>query len=101
MPTEQPSNQQNDDAPVPRDGESAAAVLSDDRMNDAPGGGGLMGAGAGSPEAGSAQGKAGAATPNSPIDARLPAGTDGDDGLAEAEARTRSLGDEPNERGSA
>lgn len=100
MPTDQPSNAPNGDAPEPRDGESAAAVLSDDRMNDQPGGGGLMGAGAGSPDAGSAEGKAGAATPNSPIDAQLPAGTEGGDGLAEAEARTRSLGDEPNERGS-
>ncbi|SFP72822.1 hypothetical protein [Sphingomonas rubra] len=93
MPTEQPNNQPTDTAPQPLDGESAAAVLSDGRMDDAPGGGGLMVAGAGGADAGTAMGKAGAATPNSPIDAELPHG--GGEELAEKEAQTRALGDEP------
>lgn len=95
MPTDQPNNQPIEGAPQPRDGETAAAVLPDGRMDDAPGGGGLMGAGAAGADAGTAMGKAGAATPNSPIDAELP--HDGGDALAGKEARTRSLGDEPPE----
>jgi len=97
MPTDQPNNAPKGDVPQPRDGDNAAAVLSDDRLDDAPGGGGLMGAGAGGAEAGSAQGRAGAATPNSPIDAHLP--HDGGEGMADDEARTRSLDDEQDERG--
>lgn len=97
MPTEQPTNAPQGEAPQLRDADTPAAVMSDDRLDDAPGGGGLMGAGAGGSQAGSAEGRAGAATPNSPTDAQLP--HDGGDGTAAAEARTRSLGDEPNERG--
>ena len=97
MPTEQPTNAPQGEAPQLRDADTPAAVMSDDRLDDAPGGGGLMGAGAGGSQAGSAEGRAGAATPNSPIDAHLP--HDGGDDLAQEEARTRSLDDEPNERG--
>jgi hypothetical protein len=100
MPTNQPNNAPADDTPALKDQDNAAAVLSDDRLDDAPGGGGLMGAGAGSPLAGTAAGKAGAATPNSPIDAHLPHG--GGEEKAEREAQTRSLGDDaPTERRSA
>lgn len=96
MPTGQPSNADTGSRPEPKDADTAAAVLSDDRLDDAPGGGGLMGPGSGEPLAGTAEGRAGAATPGSPIDAGLP--HDGGDGQAEAEARTRALGDEPSER---
>lgn len=97
MPTGQPSNADTGDTPQARQGDAreadtAGAVLSDDALDDAPGGGGLMGAGAGGPEAGTARGQAGAATPNSPIDAALP--HDGGDAIAEAEARVRSGGED-------
>lgn len=92
MPTSQPSNAPSGDKPVAKDEDSPAAALSDDRMDDAPGGGGLMGAGAGGSLTGDAQGQAGAATPNSPIDAHLPAASGGERN-AEREAQTRSLGD--------
>lgn len=95
MPTNASTNADPGSAPELKDQDTAAAVLSDDRMDDLPGGGGLMGAGAGGAHVGSAEGRAGAATPNSPIDAELP--HDGGDGQAEAEARTRALGDEPAE----
>ena len=96
MPTGQPSNADLGSSPELKEQDTAAAVLSDDRLDDAPGGGGMMGAGAGGAHAGSAEGRAGAATPNSPIDAQLPHGSG--DGQAEAEARTRALGDEPSDR---
>lgn len=86
MPTGQPSNAPTDAAPSPREETSVASVMNDDRMDDAPGGGGLMGAGAGGPLSGDALGQAGAATPNAPIDAELP--HDSGDAGASDEART-------------
>lgn len=91
MPTSEPSNAPNDIEPKARTGDTAAAVLSDDRLDDAPGGGGLMGASAGGQLAGTALGKAGAATPNSPIDAKAP--HDGGEAQAEKEAQARAVGD--------
>ena len=102
MPNNAPTNADLGVTPELREQDTAAAVLSDDRMDETPGGGGLRGGGAGGPHAGSAEGRAGAATPNSPIDAHAPhrgdASNEGGDALAETEARTRALGDEPSER---
>ena len=84
MSTDQPSNAPED--LVPRDGDTAARVLHDDSLDRRPGGGGLGGASAADPLGGSAR-VAGSASPNSPIDAVVPADGSGDDARAEAEAR--------------
>jgi len=94
MPTDQPSNTDAADAPEARgidarDPDRVGAVLTDE--DDTPGGGGLLGAGAGGALSADAQGKAGAATPNSPIDAALP--HDAGDAGAAREAQVRSLDD--------
>ena len=96
MTTNAPSNADLGGTPALKEQDTAAAILSDDRLDAQPGGGGLMGAGAADAHAGSAEGQAGAATPNSPIDAELPHASG--NWQAEAEAQTRALGDEPSER---
>ena len=94
MPTEQPSNAA--DAPLSadaRDDRNAASVLSDEQLDDAPGGGGLGGAAA---VTGSARASGGAA-PNAPLaDAMGGVGED----EAGTEARTRAAGDTAAERSS-
>lgn len=96
MPTEQPSSAPDQDradgGPRPNDRVTPAVALRDDATDQDMGGGGLLGANADDPDAGTAMGDAGAATPNSPIDAELPL-EGGGERLAEKEAQTRALGD--------
>ena len=92
MSTDQPSSAPQADAPKLRDDATAAAVLHDDALDQPAGGGGL-----GGPSAASAPGPAGAATPNSPIDARVPHG--GGDAKAEGEARVQAAAAPPAEPG--
>ena len=99
MPTEQPSSAPDAVPTDQRDELTAAAVLHDDQMDDAPGGGGLGGAAAPIPAGGEAAGRAGAATPNLPIDAPVPHGGGGD-GKAQAEALTRAVDDLASDPGS-
>lgn len=89
MPTNQPSSAP-DDLPVDaRDPATPGAVLNDDRLDKAPGGGGLGGQGAADPLEGSARTPRGTA-PNAPIDVPTPdTGTDASP-LAGAEARVRA-----------
>jgi hypothetical protein len=84
MPTEQPSNAPQADAPKPTDDLNAAAVLADDSLDRTPGGGGLGGAKAADPQAGTAGG-AGGTAPNSVGDTGLAAAGD-----PEAEARAQA-----------
>jgi len=79
--TDQPSNAPTDlkdmgDQAVPtdaRDDASAAAILSDSRLEDMPGGGGLGGGDA----AGGANAPTGGASPNMPADGNVSAGDAG------------------------
>ena len=84
--TDQPSNAPTDlkdnTAADARDDAEAAAVLSDARMEDEPGGGGLGGDDAGT----GAIGQVGGASPNSPSDVLASAG----DAAAPREARMTS-----------
>lgn len=100
MPTDQPSSAPAQDreagGPAPDDRVTPARALRDDAADQEVGGGGLLGANADDPDAGAAMGDAGAATPNSPIDAGLPPGDEEGGGrLAEKEAQARTLGDGP------
>jgi len=102
MPTDQPSNAADpEDLPRTdaRDDRTAASVLADADLDDAPGGGGLGGAAA---VPGTARATGGAA-PNSPLADAMVAGTGdggGSDGdpAAEKEARTRMEHEAPDER---
>jgi len=92
MPTEQPSNAT--DTPIgtdARDDLSAADILSDEQLDDAPGGGGLGGAAA---VPGTARATGGAA-PNAPLADAMSGPAAGDE--AGGEARTRAAGDSPPE----
>ena len=80
MPTDQP-NSSTDLPAEPREDATAAAVLHDERMDEAPGGGGLGGAAA-NPLGGSSRAPGGA-SPNAPIDPGVSAGDAG----ASAEAK--------------
>ena len=93
MPTDQPSNAPDGIPPKPRDDVTAAAVMHDEQLDDAPGGGGLGGAAAADPLSGTAGPKLGA-TRNSPIDSGIDADSDA---KAEAEARQRAVNSGPAE----
>ena len=88
MPTNQPSSAPQNTAPEPTDDLTAAAVLHDEQLDEPAGGGGLGGA-----SAAAGIGRAGAATPNSPID--VPTPHDGGHGKAESEARLLSTSGSP------
>lgn len=96
MPTEQPSSAPQNDRPQPTDDLNAPAVLHDDAMDQPAGGGGLGGADASANVGGDTAGKTGAATPNSPIDARLPHGAGDEDA---AETRSQAVTSDPIEPG--
>lgn len=94
MPTGQPSSAPTGHAPAFRDDLTAAAVLHDDALDRPAGGGGL---GTAAPMTGAA----GAAMPNSPIDAPVPQSVphDGGDAKAAAEARAQAVTNAPPEPG--
>lgn len=94
MPTNQPSSAPQADAPQPMEELTAAAVLHDGQLDQPAGGGGLGGASA----AAGAE-RAGAATPNSPIEAETP--HDGGEGKAEDEVKVLSASTAPVEPGHA
>lgn len=94
MPTDQPSSAPQADAPQPTDDLTAAAVLHDEALDRPPGGGGLGGA-----SAAAEVGQAGAASPNSPIDAPTPHSNG--DARAAAEARRLATGEGSAEPGHA
>lgn len=95
MPTEQPNNAADTDLPADaRDPESAAAVLRDEQLDDAPGGGGLGGLAAASGAPGGSGPAPGGTSPNSPIDVPIPASTldeGGQNPSATREARDQAL----------
>lgn len=98
MPTEQPNTAADTDLPADaRDDLTAATVLHDEQLDDAPGGGGLGGMAAVSGAPGGSGPAAGGASPNSPIDVPVPASTTDGDGLnpsAARDARTEATGDQ-------
>lgn len=91
MPTDQPNSAPDDLPETPRDDATAATVLHDENLDDAPGGGGLGGAAASNPLGGSARAPGGA-SPNSPIDT----GLSGGDMQAAGEAKLRATDDGAN-----
>ena len=82
MPTEQPSNAPDKVKPEAGEDSTAAAVLSHEQLDDAPGGGGLGGAAATGGIGGIAGGQGGT-VPNSPIDT----GVSGELGGGDASAK--------------
>ena len=93
MPSNEPTSASTD-TPQMKDDLTAAAVLRDDSLDRPAGGGGL---GSVSGEGGAKPMAAGAAAPNSPVNAALP--HDGGEALAEAEARKQAVANDPPEPG--
>jgi hypothetical protein len=95
MPTNQPNSAPQGNPPEPRDDLTAAAVLTDDRLDSQPGGGGLGGQAAaeGSPDASRPQEASTRSTPQTPNVTAEDA-----PGRAEAEARLQSDTADPHPR---
>ncbi|WP_294390139.1 hypothetical protein [uncultured Sphingomonas sp.] len=87
MPTEQPNTAPLNASPEPRDDLNAAAVLSDDQLDQTPGGGGILREGPDPDPLGGSQKAPTGTSPNAPQDTGVASG----DVNAEREAQLRSL----------
>jgi hypothetical protein len=97
MPTNEPNNDLPNSLPQDaRDDRTAAAVVTDEQLDETPGGGGLGGtANAADPLSGTAAGRTGTA-PNAPIDVPLPGQAldeDGQNPSATRAAQTEAAGE--------